>query len=63
MLPKDRPRLITAILPALLEDLETKLWIFLPDNNNFGFIVEPGDLKGVGNPKRHLSFNTDTDAL
>lgn len=62
-LPEDRPRLITAILPGLLNDIQAKLNIFTIDESQVGFAVDNVDVYGVGDPKAHLGLSADTGPL
>lgn len=62
-LPDDRPRLITALLPRLLDDIQAKLNIFAFDQTQIGFTLEPRDIYSVGTPKAHLGLSVDTGPL
>lgn len=62
-LPDDRPRLITALLPRLLDDIQAKLNIFAFDQTQVGFTLEPRDIYSVGTPKAHLGLSVDTGPL
>jgi len=62
-LPVDRPRLITALLPRLLDDIQVKMNIFIPDDSQIGFSVDTVDIFGVGKPKAHLGLRANTGPL
>lgn len=62
-LPEDRPRLITALLPGLLDDIQAKLNIFTVDESLVGFTVDSVDIYAVGSPKAHLGLSADTGPL